>query len=1237
MLSSFPFYRGGDKQGQSGKKGNQQGQQTQKKPDSQVFVPPKFHGYLTDDDHELVQIPKTFEIPFGVMVDAIFDHIRVNKYTEIEPVLRKNYDLTSKLFNEVYVDGILSIYYGNTKAVKGLQDQIVIGLQTVGTPTSRGAASYIKTKVQTSTFLEKIRESINEELDAVYGDKFDTNANDKANAILSLDMKKWIASFLKKISNLITNPPRQTQNPSSQGSKKQKKGKQKGGASTCETSYPIVFSLLKNQFYKNESISDFLNNIAKNKPLVQEFLVDLEFEDNKTVKRKVLGEQIAKLLKACHPDKNIGDETIVQQISATLTTIAKADLSSLTYVKSSTPVDSTARTAKFTATRVPESSSRPKPSSRPKFSTPTLDQHREKLKKKILTDDCGNSNPETVKDSVILDKTKEAVIKYLNAGFKVTISYLDAAGTKQTGILETVLFTDEERAYLVKLKDILIKLQSAKARYADFYTYLIQPFCEFIKNVGTGTVPSDPKVYSPSGPSGPSGPKRSSSSSGPTGPTTSSSSSGPSGPSGPKTKDDPNCGYFEFQDNAASCGRHALNNVFGERKFIKISDDPSATGPIPVIRLDTPTLPVDLPNLCKKLTTESKKVGIETDLFECKYSEYYNITTLQFALYYAGVDFDEYPASKLTKFVNFLETSDETRLILNLGQITKNKSTGIHWVAAILGPIKYCYYDSLKDGPLNFATKEELIDHIVNLNITHVLVLKQSTTPIDIKAKLRAMVSGEDRSQSGDEKAIADFLNIFQDTYPNEYSTFSTAIESLYTPEGVVTGGDMSGGKYVGRRYVTSKPLTTAGLTEPRWYKIAPKSMNNLTPLQFAVGYGSVDSVRVLIRNGADFTVSTLNGTSLPNIANARKTNDFRAKDVKDLLKYVFAAYGAAANDYGAKKMKDDYVYESNLKEGEQKEKDLLNFVYTKTYKALKKEKSITEVLGEVGEKAKKKGQEDGVDGKKQDPDYTENVSQEVRDGYSLGYKMGQAERRGESDGLSKAEPTTTYDNNPDTDIRDAYRNAYNKAKGKDVYQGFKDGITGKEKSPSTSGFLDFDQSLASTLQFNKVDQRVVDDYEAGYSYGIQKFERELKNIIGNAENDGRLDGFNGKEQYSTKYIIKSKPLLGAIKNPGTPPTYRNRTEGEKQEAFEVNYGELDLDAKYATDANIQINVAKITAGVPTSGGNTAYGAYIQALYKYGYQAGLDDQEKKGGVKNKTYRKKRSSKSKTYKKKLVKK
>jgi hypothetical protein len=448
----------------------------------------------------------------------------------------------------------------------------------------------------------------------------------------------------------------------------------------------------------------------------------------------------------------------------------------------------------------------------------------------------------------------------------------------------------------------------------------------------------------------------------------------------------------------------------------------------------------------------------------------------------------------------------------------------------------------------------------------------------------------------------------------------------------------MTGGRYSGPNYERSKPLSTQPTpAPPNWYEISPKSMNNITPLQYAIGYGSVDSVRVLIRNGSDFTVTTLAGISLRDLANSRKGNDFRAKDVKTLLEYVLDAYGAAYSDYNLKKMKENYIDEANLKDRERGEKETLNFVYEKTYKALKSGKSTTDVLGEVGETAKKRGKQDGLAGNPQDENQTTNSpSKEVRDGYELGYKLGQAEKAGTEDGNANVTtPRNAYYSDPSTpqEIKNAYMMAFQRVKGSNIYAGFKDGVTGKEKNPPGSGFLDFDPDLMKNLNFGAPDKKAGEDYDAGYNMGIQDFVANIKDIIDNAEQNGQLDGFNGNTRYTTKHILKVKPLQGGILSTGPAPTLTSMEYGKEKESFEVDYSNLDLASKYAVIPGIRIDSTRFSS-VPMAGTNFAYGAYIQMLYKTGFTQGQQDKIKSGKGRSKTYRKRRHTKSKTYKKKL---
>ena len=497
------------------------------------------------------------------------------------------------------------------------------------------------------------------------------------------------------------------------------------------------------------------------------------------------------------------------------------------------------------------------------------------------------------------------------------------------------------------------------------------------------------------------------------------------------------------------------------------------------------------------------------------------------------------------------------------------------------------------------------------------------------------------KKKSKTEEAVV--VNPFDNDGAEQSNPFDDETKST---SGQTDGNPFQKGKYwnnpyLGGRYSrdvlykTYLPLTTPNIDTRCWVKILPLPINFLTPLQFAVGYGSVSSVSQLIRYNADFKIVTMNKVSLANISNER-ADERMQQDVKLLLQDIATAYDNAYFDFNLKQMKTDYVEEVNVPEEKKKRlrtfKDSINAVYSKTYSSIKQGKTTGEVLGEAGEAAKIKGREDALKDKpEEDESQSKNKFKEVRDGYNLGYKIGTAEKAGEADGVANVSTPRNplyADQSTPQEVRDAYKRAFSKAKGLNVYKGFEDGITGKVKSPPSHGvkFLNFGDELSSKLQFNKIDEKVKNDYDIGFEYGLEKLrESFLKNIVDNAEQDGTLDGYNSRPMYTTKYKIKTKPLIGVFNS--------EKNFGDKEEVFEVDYGNLDLYAKYQVIPSIRIDPTKFP-DIPMAGTDFAYGAYIQALYKRGYNEGTRNKGKGG---NKTYRRKRHTKTKTYKKKLSKK
>ncbi len=445
-------------------------------------------------------------------------------------------------------------------------------------------------------------------------------------------------------------------------------------------------------------------------------------------------------------------------------------------------------------------------------------------------------------------------------------------------------------------------------------------------------------------------------------------------------------------------------------------------------------------------------------------------------------------------------------------------------------------------------------------------------------------------------------------------------------------------------KYITFHPLKRPPTNLKYWVKILPIAINYLTALQFAVGYGNASTVSQLLIYNADFKIVTMNKIPLANIASQRPEE--RQKNlVVELVRDISTAYDNAYFDWNLKQMKKDYVEEVKVKEDTRNKlrefKEAINYVYSNTFESIKLQKSSAQVLGVTGSEAKEDGRKDGLKGNL-NKEKADSPNKEIKEGYNLGYKIGQAEAAGTTDGdAGVTSPRNQFYLDPNTpqEIKDAYMKAFQKIKGAIIYDGFKDGITGKEKNPPGNKFLNFDQKFSELLQLDSIDPVTEDQYSAAYEVGTRLFVRNIQNIINNAEQNGEVDGANGRNMYTTKHIIKEKPLEGGIvmssvSSTGVPPSFTPGTEQYgKEESFDVDYSQLDLTPKYATDPSITLDTKKVP-NTPVVGGNTAYGAYIKSLYEYGYNTAKENKAKRGKGRTKTYKKKRNSKTKTYKKNL---
>jgi len=492
----------------------------------------------------------------------------------------------------------------------------------------------------------------------------------------------------------------------------------------------------------------------------------------------------------------------------------------------------------------------------------------------------------------------------------------------------------------------------------------------------------------------------------------------------------------------------------------------------------------------------------------------------------------------------------------------------------------------------------------------------------------------ENRKQRGGDKTDEETKKDIEITLTediDELLEFTQPKDLLEQTEDVTKGG----GAYSGKKYTVYLPINTVlNAFQVKWfYKINYSDFNYLTPLQVAAVYGNATSVSQLVGYGSDFKVLTkpLN-ISLRNFAEKRP-NEKRKNEVTFLLEEITNAYDTANADSNFRKMREDYV--NDLKEDKRGRlmpyKETLNKVYTKTYQSLKK--GISAISSDE-KKYRDIGEKDGFEGKEEDITYSDSDNKTTKDSYKLGYQIGKAKAAGTADGqagvTNPRNQFYTTDPTIPEEIKKAYKDAFEKAKGSNVYKGFKDGVTGKEPNPPGEAFLKFDPDFSSMLQLGKSDQKAIDEYKIAHNLGVQIFYNKIPDLINNARNNGTLDKYDGNKKYTRKDIIKTKPLLGAVlQYPGgnAPPTFSTKTEGENEESFDVEYDKLDLEPKYAPIPTITID-PDIT--VPTNpAGDIGYGAYIKILYDMGYEEG---KPKSAG--SKTYRRSRKSKNKTYKKKL---
>ena len=157
----------------------------------------------------------------------------------------------------------------------------------------------------------------------------------------------------------------------------------------------------------------------------------------------------------------------------------------------------------------------------------------------------------------------------------------------------------------------------------------------------------------------------------------------------------------QSQETGLGCGRFALNNLLGERKFI-ITSTESAD-----INLQEPPKQIDIRSLCTKLTTEVRRITNTTlNYFECQSSENYNEPLFRAAMGIIGYEMND--AIYINKF-RMYKNIKNWKILINYG--------GGHWVSAKQQDNKFIFMNSVGTIRREYTDFDEFIrNHIRERN-----------------------------------------------------------------------------------------------------------------------------------------------------------------------------------------------------------------------------------------------------------------------------------------------------------------------------------------------------------------------------------------------------------------------------------------------------------------------------------------------------------------------------------------
>lgn len=233
-------------------------------------------------------------------------------------------------------------------------------------------------------------------------------------------------------------------------------------------------------------------------------------------------------------------------------------------------------------------------------------------------------------------------------------------------------------------------------------------------------------------------------------------------------------GLVERQEDGLGCGRHALNNLFGDVYFTAYTDEGAYT--IDEIKEAVEKLstdnPLDLQRLCGYLFAhpfsgiESVNVSDDTAIDDllCPENENYNVTVLVAALRFLGYNLQIDNLGKLSRIIN---QPDTFGILIN---------TGGHWITVRKYEGKIYKLDSLIKTAVEFSD----IDKIYTKSIIVVKDFDEvyRKTYIGVE-KMYNAISGI-KEKALDKDFIMNWIRSLQNLFPdNVQSLYESTIENI--------------------------------------------------------------------------------------------------------------------------------------------------------------------------------------------------------------------------------------------------------------------------------------------------------------------------------------------------------------------------------------------------------------------------------------------------------------------------